>query len=503
MMTLIHFFQQPLVHALGWSLLHFCWQGTVVAILLAGVLGLFRRGSPQVRYAAGCVVFALVAALPLGTFSRLAGAPRTVETSITSSGAERSPALSVQDGSGTSEPWLGQMAGQLDRFVPWILSAWCAGVILLLSRLNLGLIAAGKMKSSGTQAAPWELQLMLRDLSGRLGVERAIKLANSALVHVPTVVGWLRPVILVPVGCLTGLSGSQVEAVLAHELAHIRRHDYLVSVFQSVLETLLFYHPAVWWVSGQVRREREHCCDDLAVRVSGDSLAYAKALSFLAERRASAPVVALGANGGVLKMRIRRLLGCKETPAVSRLAAIILLAVVFVATALWVGRVARAAGPQPATENSQDQPTKYQKWLDEDVVWIITPEERAAFSQLKSDEERDKFEEQFWVRRNPTPNSHENKAKDEHYRRIAFANLHFAKADAPGWKTDRGRIYIVYGAPDEIESHPAGGKDGPQKPTEFWRYKLIQEHGANRQDVVMKFVDACACGDYLLQLKAD
>jgi GWxTD domain-containing protein len=500
MTTFILFSHHPLIHALGWSLLHFLWQGTVIAILLASVQGLARVRSPQIRYAASCCALALMVILPLATFARLAAARPITEIATTSSSLDRSPAFHLDNGLGTTEPWLERVTGQLDRFVPWILSVWGAGVILLLGRLNLGLMAVRRMKSLGAEPVPRELQFRLHQLSQRLGVEQTVKLANSALVQVPTVIGWLRPVILIPVGCLMGLSPSQVEAVLAHELAHIRRHDYLVSVFQSAVEALLFYHPAVWWVSQQIRREREHCCDDLAVRISGDSLAYAKALSFLEERRASVPMVALGANGGVLAMRIRRLLGYRETPVVPRLAAISLLATVFVAVGLCVGTVARAASQQAATENTQGLPTKYQQWLDEDVVWIITPEERAAFSQLNHDAERDEFMKQFWERRNPTPNSSENKAKDVHYQRIKFANAHFATASTPGWKTDRGHVWIVYGPPDEIESHPAPGPTGLTKPTEFWRYHLIQEHGVDRKNVDMTFMDASGHGDYQLVL---
>jgi len=134
----------------------------------------------------------------------------------------------------------------------------------------------------------------------------------------------------------------QIEAVLAHELAHIRRHDYLVSVMQSVIETLLFYHPAVWWVSQQVRRERECCCDEMAVAVGGDRLAYARALSVLEERRSYSPEFVLGANGGVLTMRIKRLLGCKESSAASQLVSIALLAALVLAAGAVAGKLAHA-----------------------------------------------------------------------------------------------------------------------------------------------------------------
>jgi GWxTD domain-containing protein len=144
----------------------------------------------------------------------------------------------------------------------------------------------------------------------------------------------------------------------------------------------------------------------------------------------------------------------------------------------------------------------YRKWLDEDVRWIITDEERSAFMQLSNDEERDQFIEAFWQRRDPTPDTEENEFKEEHYRRIAYANEHFA-AGIPGWKSDRGRIYIVFGPADEVESHPSGGSyERPMEegggetstfPFEQWRYRYLEGIG---QEVIIEFVDSCMCGDY-------
>src|SRR6266850_8286573 len=141
-------------------------------------------------------------------------------------------------------------------------------------------------------------------------------------------------------------------------------------------------------------------------------------------------------------------------------------------------------------------------WLDQDVAWIITDEERSAFKQLSNDEERENFIESFWQRRDPTPDTAENEYKEEHYRRIAYANERYASG-IPGWKTDRGRIYIVFGPPDEIESHPSGGTyERPMEegggststfPFEQWRYRYIEDIG---QEVIIEFVDTCMCGDY-------
>jgi GWxTD domain-containing protein len=154
----------------------------------------------------------------------------------------------------------------------------------------------------------------------------------------------------------------------------------------------------------------------------------------------------------------------------------------------------------------QELSKPYKKWLEEDVVYIITDEERAAFKQLSNDEERDNFIEAFWQRRDPTPDTEENEYKEEHYQRIAYANEHFA-AGVPGWKTDRGRIYIVFGKPDEIDSHPSGGsyerpiEEGGGEtstfPFEDWRYRYIEGIG---QEVIIEFVDTCMCGEYHMTL---
>ena len=157
----------------------------------------------------------------------------------------------------------------------------------------------------------------------------------------------------------------------------------------------------------------------------------------------------------------------------------------------------------------QELGSSYKKWLNEDVRWIITPEELSAFKQLSNDEERDQFIEQFWLRRDPTPDTVENEYKEEHYRRIAYANEHFAAGKA-GWRTDRGRIYIVFGPPDEIDAHPSGGQynrpveegggETSTYPFETWRYRYIEGLGDKGQEVMIEFVDTCMCGDYHISI---
>ena len=285
MTTLVAICGQPLVHALGWTLLHLCWQGTLVAAGLWFVLGVLGGRSSRARYAAACLALGLMIALPLATFAHLASVEYRMRAAFDGPAVVLDPGMVVRVGAGElTVPWPERIAVALDHALPWMMMAWFAGVVLFVARLNVGLMVARRMRLVATTAVPAELQQAFEALRRRLGVARAVRPMHSALVQAPTVIGWLRPVVLAA-SCLTGLSTMQIEAVVAHEPAHIRRHDYLVSVMQSVIETLLFDHPAVWWVSRQVRRERECCCDEMAVAVGGDRLAYARALSVLEERR--------------------------------------------------------------------------------------------------------------------------------------------------------------------------------------------------------------------------
>jgi TonB family protein len=292
---------------------------------------------------------------------------------------------------------------------------------------------------------------------------------------------------------LGGLPAAQVEAILLHELAHVRRGDYLVNVLQRFVEGALFYHPAVWWISTVMRSERENCCDDAVIAITANPHDYAVALTTLENNR-SAPELAVSAQGGNLVKRVRRLL-YPTTPQHGRmplLAATILLLTFTTVLLAWQPPSQRT--PAPAAQGTAIT-SRYDRWLNEDVTYIISDRERAAYKALTTDEERVKFVEQFWLRRDPTPGTPENEFKEEHYRRIAYANEHFA-ADEPGWKTDRGRIYITFGPPDELESHPSGGPDSAA-PSEKWLYRHIDGIGDR---VIIEFTDVNRTGDYRMTM---
>jgi HEAT repeat protein/beta-lactamase regulating signal transducer with metallopeptidase domain len=317
------------IEVLGWALIHFTWQGTLVALSLAGVLRMLRGSSTNTRYAAACVALLLMSSLPLFTIAiighstldktasgpppqfaaRPASQPQPVEIEPAIVPTQTDMALS------TPRPWLSIRPAPITPMLPWLILIWLSGVVFFSLRLAGGWFYTQCLKSYGTRplGEGWE-QTLLR-LCDQLRAPRPARLLESALVKVPMVVGWLRPVILLPASALTGLSPQQLEAIIAHELAHIRRHDYLINLLQAVVETLLFYHPAVWWVSRRIRQEREHCCDDLAVAVCGDSLTYARALLEMEQLRAAGPQLAMAANGGSLMNRIQRLVGAQPKHA--------------------------------------------------------------------------------------------------------------------------------------------------------------------------------------------
>src|SRR5581483_7758159 len=269
-----------------------------VAAILAAVLALLQRQSANTRYLASCGALILLLALGVVTAYR-AYEPEPITAVRVTPALEQ--AGTFAPGPATTEPAdpepitaivLTFMATHLSQIV----ALWLAGVLILSMRLVAGWIGVHRLTTRRAHAASPDWEQALRRIAGALDVRRRIRLLESAAVEVPTVVGWLRPIILLPVSTLSGLSIQQIEMILAHELGHIRRHDFIVNLMQSVVETLLFYHPAVWWISGRIRVEREHCCDDLAVGVCGDPVQYAKALTRFEELRVDARNV-LAANG--------------------------------------------------------------------------------------------------------------------------------------------------------------------------------------------------------------
>ena len=340
----------PASPAAALALIHFLWQGAAVAVLLALANFGLRRATAKARYAVACAALAVLCVLPVATFARLSAregaAPPTV---LAAPGGEASAVradVSAREASKTNPAG----ADALAQAAPWIVAGWLAGVGVLSLRLLGGFVAARRLTRRHVSRADSVWQRRFDRLARKVGVRRAacIRLLESAAVRVPTVVGLFRPAVLIPAGIALGMPAAQLESLLAHELAHIRRRDALVGLLQAAAETLLFYHPAVWWVSACIRVERENACDDLAVAATGDAVAHARALLQLAQRRSAiAPAFTAAADGGKLWNRIARLVAPGETPA-RRPASGASAAVLVLGAVLALGAAARVPTPAPA-----------------------------------------------------------------------------------------------------------------------------------------------------------
>ncbi|MCU0446826.1 MAG: M48 family metalloprotease [Microscillaceae bacterium] len=304
-----------LIQALGWTILHSLWQGAAVAVLLAVVLIVMRRNSSNARYVA--TISSLAALLLVSVFTFL----RYYQASTVGKPQPEGLELVWQVGKQLlqdtppvkTENWQDYFSFFTDYFaqhLPLIVSGWLLGITILMLRFLGGIAYLQRLKHYKTQAVSDFWQGTTNYLARQMKLKKTVSLLESAVVKVPMVIGWLKPVILLPIGTLNGLTARQVEIILAHELAHVYRHDYLVNILQSLVEIALFFNPFVWWISASIREERENCCDDLAIQVTNeDQLAFAQTLVSLEEMRwqSIGLVPAFLGDKGSLLGRIKRL----------------------------------------------------------------------------------------------------------------------------------------------------------------------------------------------------
>lgn len=292
------------VQVVGWALLHFVWQ----AALIGGVYAVVRRCLPRgdARYLLGMVALVALALCPALTAWRISNAMSVMaDTGF-------GPVSAVFDAaSGSAMQAVPNWQAALAAAMPWVVLAWASGVLLLSMRVWRHWRRLRTLVRAARVAPVW--QERIRGLALRFGLRRGIRVLSSARVATPTLIGWIRPVILLPIAVSSGFPVAQVEMILAHELAHLRRLDHLANLFQVVLETLLFYHPVVHWISRDVRNERELCCDALALRLTGGNRReFATALVELEEFREQHAGLTLAASGGVLLERIGQITGVER-----------------------------------------------------------------------------------------------------------------------------------------------------------------------------------------------
>lgn len=404
-MNLLHtILESPAAQRLGWTLLHFLWQGAAVALVLRISLIALRQRGAATRYFMSCAALLVLAAMPIMTFAWLGAERQTVAADVTpkpiavaptktaptallmktttaaanpamplanptTPARVPSPTLAVTAPSAPPATVMPAFSQRLFRLLPpalpWLVLGWCVGVFALSIWHLGGWIATRRLRWLLTAPAPQQAVDAAARLAHRMGLRRAVRLVQSSLIDSPMVIGAICPVILLPASLLTGLAPAQLESLLAHELAHLRRHDYLVNLVQCLIETLLFYHPAVWWVSRQIRIEREHCCDDHVVALTRDRSSYVRALAAVAQSRAStAATFAVAASGtrsgggGALLPRIRRLIATPADADAVRsprwLAGAMALAIGLLATGAIVTRAADPANKGPTANNAND-----------------------------------------------------------------------------------------------------------------------------------------------------
>ncbi len=304
------------VHALGWTLVHFVWQGMLIGAVYYLVTRGLTRQSAIGRYWGGvcCLLASMIA--PIVTFTLELNNQAHLALVDQSSGISGLAAVAYAS--------LYDVVGHaVNQAVPLIVVIWAIGVFSLSARTLVSWRLALSLCRDGVQPLNGDMQPTLHNMLRQFGMRRTVSVFESAKISVPTLVGWLKPVILLPTSVIAQMDREQLEMIIAHELGHLRRYDHLVNLVQVVIETTLFYHPVIRWMSAEIRVEREHCCDDLVIRTCGRPVVYAKALANLEGLRAGLLQPAIAATGGNLLARIRRIVKGDENLQGSRRIAVI------------------------------------------------------------------------------------------------------------------------------------------------------------------------------------
>jgi ankyrin repeat protein/beta-lactamase regulating signal transducer with metallopeptidase domain len=334
-MTFIRFLSEPFWQQLGLTLIHFLWQGLAVALGVTTAVRLFRLGHGHGRHAAYLLAFTLMAMCPLLTFLVIGRPAETgpMPPEPVVAGADASPTMGIVEAPPVEDVVIAPASGvemaraeatpepkanRLQEWLPWAVGFWMLGVTVLSLRLLLGYIGIQRWRRC-VEPLPQELTQRIDRLAQKLGLPKSSRIFVCPAISEAAAVGYLRPMVLLPVAVLTRMDPAMIEAVVAHELAHIRRLDLWVNLAQRIVETLLFYHPAVWWLSNRLRVEREFCCDEMAVEATGERLTYASALETVQRGRLAAAqpalALALGQSRRPTLSRVHHILGLPPAPS--------------------------------------------------------------------------------------------------------------------------------------------------------------------------------------------
>ncbi len=418
--------QTTWVDRFGWVLVHSLWQFALLALVAIVLRRVLQRRSAATRYGALLAAMSMMVVAPAATWFLpwLADAPAAA-VRLSPAGSPENESRSQHSGDTMAmrpldaapaaeaavelhaatlrfEPapagltgWWSAVKARVQPWLAEIVLVWLAGVLVAAMRPIVSWHTVRRLRRVGVLPVGGAVQCLLERTAARLRLRTAVDVLQSTLVHAPVVLGYFRPAILLPVCVLTGLPAGQLESILAHELAHIRRHDYLVNLLQTVVETLFFYHPAVWWLSRQVRNERENCCDDVAMAAVGSRADYGRALLAIEELRAAPTALSLAARGGSLLARIRRIAGCEPAPSVvggGSVMGVVLVSIAIVGAIVWGTATAveqTAAGPRVESKNASLDPAALVQAYEKTLL----PYQRfkaawtTRFAELKSNNE--------------------------------------------------------------------------------------------------------------------
>ena len=549
----------PTWNDFGAGLANHIWQSTLCLIILGAMTLLFRRNSAVVRYRLWLIA-SVKFLLPFSLFVGLGGmlqwhpvrsvAPIEVPVVV----RQISQPFGVSPVSVSEHPAATVTPVEAHSFHFIFASAWFIGAVAVLLMWSLRWLHIARVVRN---AEPLEAT----------GNSAKTRIVTSPASMEPGVFGILRPVLLLPEGVARSLTAAQLEPIIAHEMFHVRGRDNLAAALHTLVEAMFWFHPLVWWLGNRLVDERERACDEAVLRMGFPPADYAEGILKVCKSYVAAPACVSGVSGSNLKKRIEVIMenrGTNDLTFGKKLVLILAGAGMLVfplsagmattseghsvqifrtirptlyekvdrarlavttqapviqtehqisvvpAVTLPVFEQATSAGlsillqtPGPSTGRAVSGQTK---WL-EDISIIITDEERKAFQRLTTDAERENFIKDFWLVRDPTPGTPVNEFKDEYDKRFAFANEHFmTQSGIPGAQTDRGKMYIFNGPPDEIVSHPSGGTyyrpadqgDRVYKtfPFETWRYRHVGGKGDN---VIYEFVDEQMNGEYTLE----
>jgi beta-lactamase regulating signal transducer with metallopeptidase domain len=315
------------LQAVAWTLIHFCWQAAAVATIYRLVSAAVARRSSQTRYLVALAALLLMVVSAGATFAWELRDGSSSSPAFATAGANLQAAISTPGFPVTMAPGFVSASTDLhpssvDNLLPWIDGLWVLGVVVLSARSFGGWWLIKRLRASATSQAPAAVRESFQRICSAMGLSRPVLLRVSSAIAGPMTVGAFRALVLLPITAATSLSAEELEVVLAHELAHVRRADFLWNLMQTLAETLFFFHPAVWWISARIRHERELCCDDLALEICPDPIVYAHALYRLEEHRSREWRLAMALDGHqspqTLRMRISRILGEPVTNMNSR-----------------------------------------------------------------------------------------------------------------------------------------------------------------------------------------